>query len=233
MEFVKNLSIDFIDFLPFAERPFRAKFIPSKVWIEMDGCKNNAEKLINYCKKWKTSIKFLRNPSKSKFYQEYIAVGGEYDPEQRKNTVLIYTHHFNSFQFTERSWNRFKYKFIQTIMHEFVHFMQYDRRYDEGTAYYYPYKSSNRRRIEEDRNYYSHFDEIQAYAHCIYLDYRCKYPNKPVEELLCSCKTRSNSPTLTSILKTFDYDFRNNDCLHKLLSEVYKWHRRYERYGVA
>lgn len=231
MEYIKNLEIDFIDFLPFSERPFRAKFVPAKVWDGLDTYRNDAKGLSNYCKKWKTTVKFAVNKSKSN--KQYVAVGGEYDPETRRNTVLVYCDSFDAFEFTPKTWERFKYKFIQTIMHEFVHFMQYDRRYNEGTEYHYQFKRSASRRNNYDREYYSHFDEIQAYAHCIYLDYRCKYPNKTVEELLVSCKKRSNSPTLTSILRVFNYDYRNNSCLNKLLSEVYRWSRRYDRYNAA
>lgn len=83
------------------------------------------------------------------------------------------------------------------------------------------------------REYHSCYDEVQAYAHCIYLDYKRSRPNKDIHNLLSECRDRSNSPTLTDIFKTFDYDFRNNETLKILLKEVYRWHNKYQRVPAA
>jgi hypothetical protein len=229
MNFLQNIKFDFIDFLPFADRPCRAKLIPSKVWDDLDAFKNDSDGLVNYCKKWRTTIKFLKNKSKSKMSQKYVAIGGEY--YERQNIILIYTRdsHFNTFAFTEESWDRFKYKFIQTLMHEFIHFMQYDRRYEEPSYCYYPYKRTNSRAKNEDRKYHSNFDEVQAYAHCVYLDIKNRFPNKDIHDLISSCQKRSPSSTLSMILKTFDYDTRNNEVFDKLYREIIRWHNRYEK----
>lgn len=227
MNFLQKINFDFIDFLPFADRPCRAKLIPSKVWEDLDAYRNDSEGLSNYCKKWRTSVKFLRNHSKSQFYKKYVAVGGEY--YERQNIILIYTKDFDNFEFTEESWSRFKYKFLQTLMHEFIHFMQYDRRYEEPSNCYYPYRRANSRAKNEERKYHSNFDEVQAYAHCIYLDLRNAKPNKDIHDLLISCKKRSSSHTLSMILRTFDYETRGNHVFDKLYREIVRWHNRYEK----
>lgn len=225
MSFLKQINFDFIDFLPFAERPCRAKFVPSKVWDDLDSYRNNSKALVNYCKKWRTAVKFVPNKSKSKFYQKYIAISGEY--WERQNTIIIHSSHFDTFKFEESSWDRFKYKFIQTLMHEFIHFMQYDRRYEEPSYCYYPYKRTRSAAKNEDRRYYSNFDEVQAYAHCIWLDIKVKCPNEEIHSLIS--KDKVPSPTLTSIFKTFDYDTSNNEVFNKLYREIIRWDNRYQK----
>ena len=227
MNFLETCKFDWIEILNFYERPFRAKLIPAKVWKDLDKYKNDSQGLINYSKKWRTSIKFFKNKSKAKCWSEYIAIGGEY--WDKRCEIHIYSKNYDTFKFTEDSWEKFKYKYIQVLMHELVHFMQYDRRDEEPTRRYYKWKKSHSIKLDETREYHSSYDEVQAYAHCIYLDYKYKKPNKDIHDLLLECRDRSNSPTLTDIFKTFDYDFRNNETLKILLKEVYRWHTKYEK----
>jgi hypothetical protein len=227
MNFLETCKFDWVEILNFSERPFRAKLIPSKIWKDLDKYRNDSVGLQNYSKKWRTSIKFMKNRSKAKVWNEFIAVGGEY--WERRCEIQIHTDKFDTFKFSEDSWERFKFKYIQVLMHELIHFMQYDRRYEEPSKRFYKWKKTYRKKTDEMREYYSCYDEVQAYAHCIYLDYKRSRPNKNIYDLLLECRDRSNSPTLTDIFKTFDYDFRNNETLKILLKEVYRWHRKYEK----
>lgn len=227
MNFLEQCKFDWINILNFYERPFRAKLIPAKVWKDLDKYKNDEAGLVNYSKKWRTSVKFFRNKSRAKCWTEYVAVGGEY--YERQCEIHIYTKKFNTFKFTEESWDKFKYKFIQVLMHELIHFMQYDRRFEEPSKRVYAWKKTHRSKTDLNREYHSSYDEVQAYAHCIYLDYCYYRPNKDIRDLLKECRNRSNSPTLTDILQTFDYDFNNNETLKILLKEVYRWHNKYQR----
>jgi hypothetical protein len=59
MKFFSSLTFDFVDMLNFEERPFRAKFVPAKVWDDLDAYKNDSEVLKNYFKKWRTRVVFL------------------------------------------------------------------------------------------------------------------------------------------------------------------------------
>lgn len=229
MTYFGTCKFDFIELLPFTERPFRAKFIPAKVWKDLDRYINDSKGLKNYCKKWKTSVKFLKQKSKAKMWNEYIAVGGEY--YERQSTVMIYNASFDKFQFTEETWSRFKFKFMQTIMHEFIHFMQYDRRFEEPCYYHYPHKKTGNKKKDEDREYYCNTDEIQAYAHCIYLDFKNHSPEANVYEILKHSKHHSKSSTLNSIYKTFNHDFNNHSLfLNRLYKEVLRWEQKYAKY---
>jgi hypothetical protein len=229
MKFLEEANFDWLDMLNFYERPFRAKLIPSKVWLDLDNYRNDSKGLTNYVKKWRTRVEFMPEKSKAKVYETYIAIGGEYDAESRQCILQIRTIKYDTFQFTPDSWARFKYKFIQVLMHEMIHFMQYDRRRDEWSNYVVPYKLIGNRKIDEERAYLSEFDEIQAYGHCIWLDYKMFKPNIPVDDLLARSAVKRDSKTLHYILKTFNYDYRNNEAIPKVIQQVSKWDRKYQR----
>ena len=233
MKFLEDAYFNWMDMLNFCERPFRASFVPAKVWKDLDRYRNDSVGLANYFKKWRTRLEWRPEKSKAKFYETHIAVGGEYDPEERQCIVQIYTTKYDKFPFTDKSWNRFKYKLMQVEMHELIHFMQYDRRNDEWSNYVLPHKTVGHLRKDAERRYLSEFDEIQAYAHCVFLDYKMNKPNVPVSTLISRSKTHRDSSTLHYILKTFDYDFRNNHAIPKLMAQILKWERKYNRTARA
>ena len=183
----------------------------------------------NYFKKWRTKIEWRKEKSKAKLYQTYIAIGGEYDAEARQCILLIHTTKFDTFSFTNESWERFKFKLIQVEMHELIHFMQYDRRYDEWSNYVLPHKKVGHDKKDKERRYLSEFDEIQAYAHCVYVDFKTYRPNVDLATLISRAKTHRDSKTLYWILKTFNFDYRNNAAIPKLMQQIIKWDRKYQR----
>ena len=229
MKFLEQATFDWMDTLNFYERPFRAKFIPAKVWVDLDQYRNDAKGLSNYFKKWRTKIVWFKQKSTADFYKTHVCVGGEYDPETRQCVIQIHTDTFDTFSFTESSWKRFKYKLMQVEMHELIHFMQYDRRGDEWSNYIVPYKKVGHVKKDAERRYLSEFDEIQAYAHCIFLDYKMYKPNVPISVLLARSKTKRDSNTFHYILKAFNYDYHNNHAIQKIVQQVGKWERKYER----
>ncbi len=218
-----------MDILSFYEQPFRAKLIPAKVWKDLDKYRNDSVGLANYCKKWRTKVQFIPIKSNSKRYDRYVPISGIYEPDTRQSTLIIHTSSFNSFPFTNTTWSRFKYRLIQTLMHELVHFMQYDRRSDEWSNYVVPYKKVGIAKKDAERRYLSEFDEIQAYAHCVYIDFKMRRPNVDINTLLSRCKNTRDSSTLHYVLKTFNYDFRNNGAPRKIIDQIGKWDRKYER----
>ena len=230
MNFLETINFDWMDLLSFQERPFRAKLIPSKVWRDLDRYKNDSKGLSNYFKKWRTKIEFLKEPNAAIVYKNYVAVGGEYDPETRQSIIQIHTLEFDKFNFSDKSWDKFKYRVIQTLMHELVHFMQYDRRCDESSNYILPHKKLGQDKKDSERRYLSCFDEIQAYAHCVYVDLKTNHPHREVSSLLSikKIKQRSPSSTLRYILKTFNYDHVNNYAIPKLFQQIVKWDRKYK-----
>jgi hypothetical protein len=229
MTYLENANFDWMDLLNFYERPFRAKLIPAKVWLDLDSYKNNPVGLSNYVRKWRTKIQWCREKSKAKWTENYVAIGGEYSPDERQITLQIYTQKYSTFQFTDKSWSSFKFRLMQTLMHEIIHFMQYDRRSDEWSNYVVPYKKVGIAKKDEQRAYLSEFDEIQAYAHCVYLDFKMRRPNVDFDILLSRYKTKRDSSTLHFFLKTFNYDLRNNHATRKIIDQIGKWDRKYNR----
>ena len=229
MKFLETYESDWMEMLNFYERPFRAKLVPAKVIKDLDKYRNDSKGLANYLKKWRTKVIWKSEKSKAKWAQRYVCVGGEYDPETRQSVLLIYTDHFDTFKFTDELWDRFKFRLLQTLMHELIHFMQYDRRGDEWSNYVVPYKKVGIAKKDAERKYLSEFDEIQAYAHCVYLDFKTYRPTMDVSELLSRCKKQQDSKTLHYFLKTFDYDFRNNISPRKIIDQIGKWDRKYEK----
>lgn len=229
MRFLETADFDWMEMLNFYEPPFRAKLIPAKVWKDLDRYRNNAEGLGNYCKKWCTRIVWRAAPSKAQTYLTYVAIGGEYDIENRQIVMELYTLDFNRHKFTELSWNKFKYRFIQTLMHELIHFMQYDRRGDQWSNYVLPHKKIGHAKKDAERRYLSEFDEIQAYAHCVYLDFKTYRPTIDIETLLGRAHKVKDSKTLHYILKSFNYDYKNNHAIPKLMQQIIKWDRKYRR----
>jgi hypothetical protein len=229
MKFLENARFDWMDLLNFHERPFRAKLIPAKVWKDLDNYRNDSVGLSNYFKKWRTKLNWKPAPTKAKMYETYLAVGGEYSPDDRQIEIHIYTLNFDKFPFTDKTWDKFKYKLLQVEMHELIHFMQYDRRGNEWSNYIVPYKKVGTAKVDRERKYLSEFDEIQAYAHCVFLDFKTKRPHKDIDTLLSRAKTHRDSPTLNYFLKTFNYDYRNNAAIPKIMQQIGKWERKYKR----
>jgi hypothetical protein len=229
MNYLENANFNWMDLLNFYERPFRAKLIPAKVWVDLDSYKNDPVGLSNYVRKWRTKILWCHEKSRAKWTENYVAIGGEYSPDERQITLQIHTQKYNTFPFTDRSWATFKFRLIQTLMHEVIHFMQYDRRGDEWSNYVVPYKKVGIAKKDEQRAYLSEFDEIQAYAHCVYLDFKMRRPNVDIDTLLNRYKTKRDSSTLHFFLKTFNYDLTNNTATRKIIDQIGKWDRKYNR----
>lgn len=233
MKFLSEANYDWIEILNFFERPFRAKLIPSKVWKDLDRYRNDGVGLANYVKKWKTKVEWFPQRSKAKFFDTRVAVGGEYDPETRQCIIQIHTTQYDTFTFTDKTWELFKFKVIQVLMHEMVHFMQYDRRGDEWDHHVLRHKKVGNLRKDTERSYLSSPDEVQAYAHCVLLDFKVFKPNISVSDLLSRANAYNDSRTLRYILKTFDYDYSNNYAIPKLINEVLKWERKYYKISGA
>jgi len=229
MKYLQNLDFDFIEMLNFEERPFRAKFNPSKIWDDLDRCKNNATNLRNYFKKWRFSIVFHKENKPTKC----IMVGGGYYTDECRSELDIWTGSdtdYNKYQFTDSSWNRFKFRVIQVAMHEIIHCRQYYGKHEEYTKGKVYYKKTGIKKIDENREYHAGKDEIEAYAHCVYLDFKTKRPTIPVATLIRYAKTYKVSKNLTGIQKLFRTD-KNNGVIPLLLRKILVWERKYKHFA--
>lgn len=145
-----NIPFDFIDFLGYEKRPFRAKFIPRVLLDKLDDYQYDVLNLENLLGKYRIVV--LNKPATER-YEEYWVYSGEYDSES--NRIIITTCGNLSVGDTN-VWCNFKFNLLKTIMHEMIHQYQYLKRDEQD--------------ILGDYEYHNHPDEIHAYAHCMYLE---------------------------------------------------------------
>lgn len=213
--------------LNFEELPFRAKFIPSKVWDDLDQYKNDATGLKNYFKKWRFRINFKEEKKPCK----RVAIGGWYLLDEARSELDIWHSPettFNKYKFTDASWARFKFRVIQVAMHEIIHCRQYYGKHEDFTKGKVSFKKTGIKKIDNNRDYHAGKDEIEAYAHCVYLDFKMRRPNIPVAELIRHAKTYKVSKNLTGIQKVFQTD-KHNEVVPLLLRKILTWERKYQR----
>ena len=230
MKYLQSLDFDFVDLLNFDDRPFRAKFIPAKIWNDLDKYRNDATGLRNYFKKWRFRITWHYEPKLTK----HVAVGGGYYTDDEYSELDIWCSpdtDFDHFVFTDKKWDRFKYRVIQVAMHELIHCKQYYGKREEYCASKVYYKKSGIKKIDDTRDYHAGRDEIEAHAHCVYLDFKTKRPTIPVAELIRNAKTYKVSTNLSGIQKTFRTDTQN-EVIPLLLRKILVWERRYNRWHV-
>jgi hypothetical protein len=228
MRYIQSLDFDFIDMLNFDDRPFRAKFVPAKVWTDLDKYENDATGLINYFKKWRFSIVWHQETKPTK----YIAVGGGYYPDTGRSELDLWTSpdtDFNKYKFTETNWARFKYRVIQVAMHELIHCKQYYGKHEEYCASKVYFSRTGIEKIDNNRDYHAGRDEIEAYAHCVYLDFKNKRPTVPIATLIRHAKTYKVSKNLSGIQRIFRTD-RHNEVIPLLLRKILVWERKYNNY---
>jgi hypothetical protein len=225
MKYIQSLDLDFIELLNFEDRPFRAKFNPAKIWEDLDKYKNDATGLRNYFKKWRFRITWHteKKPTKS------MAVGGGYYPDLEFSELDIWQSPdtpYNKYQFTEATWARFKYRVIQVAMHELIHCKQYYGKPEEYCATKVHYAKTGIQRIDSNRDYHAGRDEIEAYAHCVYLDFKTKRPTIDIATLIRYAKTYKVSKNLSGIQRLFRTD-RHNEVVPLLLRKILVWERKY------
>jgi hypothetical protein len=114
-------------------------------------------------------------------------------------------------------------------MHELIHCKQYYGKPEEYCASKVYYSKTGINRIDDNRDYHAGRDEIEAYANCVYLDFRTKRPTVPIAELIRHAKTYKVSKTLSGIQRIFRTD-RHNEVIPLLLRKILVWERKYNKY---
>lgn len=220
------MNFDFVEFLSFHERPFRAILNPAKIYHDLEKFKNNPKRLRDYFKKFRTKIVFKKDEKED----AYISISGEteWKNESPAIAIILYTDHYNTFKFSKDSWWQFKFVFLSIFLHEMIHMMQFVNRGNEtsGTARFI--KTGNEK-IDFKREYHSDKDEIQAHAFQVWLDYKTSRSILPIETRVKHCLKRNYSSHLDSILKIFDYDF-DNSALRQLSKEIIRWESRWNSF---
>lgn len=207
-KFVSSFNVDFCEVL---NAKYLPKLIPAKVWRELDPYRFKPKQLKRYLKSNFGASFHIENSKE-------VMISGEFDDDKEVITINASVPH----KFTDSQWNRFKTETIITLMHEYIHAMQY---FSAGSMpdLILLHKESRIADVEENREYYSTWIEIQAYAHCILCEFKNNDLQKTCIEQIRS--KRCKSPTLTQFRKVFngfDYPMRY------LYREILRWEQRYE-----
>lgn len=199
---------DFISLIKFKVRPFKAKFIPNKIFSDLDSRKNDLYALRMYLRKF--CIRIVNIP-----YDE-LTIGGEFDEEE---FILLRIHgDYENIKFNDEEWFNFKFRLVQVLMHELIHWKQYINR-GHGDC-----KTHNFISKHSQAEYYSSHDEIEAFAHCIYLELQREYPGISVLNTI----ENYGGETYDFIFNTvFKKDF-NNKALKQYVKEILKWEKIYK-----
>lgn len=197
---------DFIDLLKFEKRPFRSKFIPSKIYGQLDKYRNDAVGLSKYLSKFKISVN-------QKHLCDAVAIAGEFCEDE--GILLHVCGDFKHYQFDNDEWDMFKFRLLQCVMHELIHWSQYAS-HEPNKTYKY---TSNHPAAE----YYSSSDEIEAFAHCIYLEIKRDFPNYKVAKVMKAFQSETHHTIFT---ETFDNDV-SNLALRRYKKMILNWEKIY------
>lgn len=194
--------------------------VPAKLWTVIDGSRDEPSQ---------ASLKrYLSRHHNTTLHTEFdstFSVSGEFDADEERMHIYVRRPKF----FTDKEWAAYKAEIIVTLMHEYVHFMQYLHSGD-SFDFVLLHKEHRNPKKEEDREYYSAWGEIQAYAHCILMEMKDRNPNKPAAEMLMSKRKGYYSPTLIQVRRNFEgFDYP----LRWLYREVLRWEKRYENNAEA
>lgn len=206
-KFVSSFNVDFCALLN-VDLP---ALVPAQIWKDLNKYRHKPREIKRYLKNnFGASFSFTHG--------KQLYVSGEFDDE--KELVKVSCCFPRKMENSE--WNILKSEIIITLMHEYIHHMQYLYAGDMPDLVLLHRESKNSS-TEENREYYSTWIEIQAYAHCILCEFKNSNLDKTCIEQIRS--KRCVSPTLKRFRKVFggfDYPIRY------LYREILRWERRYE-----
>jgi len=213
-QFLSNYNGNFTELLN-VDLP---KLVPSQLWHKLDKYRDDylGINLKRYLARYYKTTLYTERSKNSDF-----TVSGEFAFDEEKIQVFTVRPRI----FTNAEWDKFKFEIIVTMMHEYIHHMQWSFHEDEY-EFVLLHRESNDPDKQEDREYYAAWCEIQAYSHCILMEMRSVNLKKPVHEMLRAKRIGSYSPTLKAIKKSFDgFDYP----LKYLYKEILRWDRKYQQ----
>lgn len=153
---------------------------------------------------------------------ETFTVSGLFDMCYNKKYVILNVSKKDcSLYLDDCGFESFKFYLSQTIQHETIHQMQWSHRDEIDEAVKLDFRNMTGS-INEERDYLSDIDEIEAYAHDIAMEIKYFYPDSDPLEILKTINKRRKVPSYSYYRKTF----RNCDwsCIkNRLLNKTYKW----------
>jgi hypothetical protein len=221
--FLAECTYDFAEVCGFKKTPFRSKFIPSKIWSEMDSLRGDITAFTKYFKKFKTDV-LVNIPNQT---YKSVPVSGFYTPDTNRIELILTTTNFDYFLFNQTSWNEFKFIVIQVLCHEIIHMMQFVNRDFAWSYRKCKFRTVKSEAVNQDRLYHSSLDEIQAYAHCIYLE--LTEIGIPIPKDKKQVQPFKMSPTFNMVLRVFGNRMAE-PTLQKVMYHVKQWDKKYTQH---
>ena len=156
--------------------------------------------------------------------EDYYTVSGLYDmAKDVRYVILNFSDRKIDFNLTEECWNSFKFFISQVIQHETIHQNQWMQRDEVVEPVECDFKilfgSSSK---EEEMDYLSDPEEIDAYAHDIAMEIKFFYKQKDPYDVLRNINKLRKIPSYSIYKKAFrGCDW--NDIKKSLLLKTYKW----------
>lgn len=160
-------------------------------------------------------------------YSDYIkddySVSGLYDMEDAKKYVILnFSKHCKTINISDASWPDFKFSISQVCQHELIHQCQWQHR-DIADFPHGPLEFRNKNESkEEEQEYLSDLDEIDAYSHDIAMEIRYFYPKKNPHDVLRNLGRYKKIWSYKYYRETFKGE-EWSDIRYRLHKKVYKW----------
>lgn len=168
-------------------------------------------------------------PFKFKYetYREYernaYSISGLYDmDEDVKYIIFNLSDSTKSLYLGENRWKEFRFSVSQVCQHETIHQLQWQHR-DSGSYEKYPLEFREcKGSREEEKEYLSDPDEIDAYAHDIAMEIKFFYPKHDPVHILKTISQRKKVWSYSYYKRTFKNDDWNY-IRTPLLKKAYRW----------
>jgi hypothetical protein len=150
------------------------------------------------------------------------SVGGIYDSNNDRCYIVLHFSTNKRFYLEEREWDKFKFHISQACQHELIH--KYQNQFRENNFEYEPIdlRSLQQGSIDDEQNYLSCLDEIDAYAHDIAMEIKFHYPYFNPYFVLSSISKRRKLDSYNYYRNTFKHE--DWSYIRKLLlKKTYKW----------
>jgi hypothetical protein len=183
-----------------------------------------------FCKRltdaFRNNEKFIFNfATTGRLFVDDFLISGHYDPLKDKKYIVFYfssQSNFITLLKKEKEWSDFKFQLSITCQHELIH--QHQWLYRDADDYIWDDMDYNDldSTQEEDQEYLSDKDEIEAYAHDIAMEIRYYYNTLDPYEVLREIGKYKKVPSY----KYYKRTFRGNDWLQikkHLLKKVFLW----------
>lgn len=183
-----------------------------------------AELIQKILKPWKVKINVKK--SKDVPIQE-ISIGGSFDNEKIYKQIEIDLY-FNPRQ-KKYGWNEYNvtgtmFLLRQVLQHELIHQYQMQQRHEEsrGMVTYYAVVSRDPSK-QEEVDYLSELDEIDAYAHDIAMEIKHYYPDEDPYQVLKAIRRKRYLTSWKIYAKAFKHCRDWEQVRHRLLTKIYNW----------